>query len=816
MKRPFTDHGTEEPMKKRKNDKKPSHDTDCHKKQKKDQTEQRPSSKRIETLEERDARKTIAKEAKKRRKELARQQNNTVDDVEPPSSSSSSSSSSSRLVNHHEDDDEDENRYTEDTDADAEEEDDEEEEDDGLKSAIFGGVSNRETVGKSVVDQLRPSSSHDESKKVKMQKKKDEDEDFNDELFDDSVILAPEEPMSVTDAMKNWGLDEDLAKNLMEDGIDGFFPVQRAVIPHLLRSNVRTCVFPRDMCVSAPTGSGKTIAYALPILHTLKNRTVVRLRALLLLPSRELANQVYRVFSRLARGTDLGITVCTGQTPLEEEQRLIMGACFAGGMVSVPGRSNSSSSSSSGSSSGSRTNNIGGAGAASHMDGFFSNRDLYFRSTNVLGNSAVDILICTPGRLLDHIQHTNGFTLQHLRFLVLDEADRLLGNAYHSWVRTLVQSAHTTQSTAVGDHFNNLHQRNVSSMDMTIESSIKSSFAAGNGDILPTAATLPFLAISQRPLQRLLFSATLTDNPRKLAMLGINNPLIVRAHLGDSNRLNAKVITEPDDENKITSSLSTSGYILPSTLEESMIVCETARRPLLLVSLLIEAVGIPKQFAIKDTTMKATKSDKSGHTSLSNICANQGTLCVIFSSSVETTHRLCRLLQLVNRQHGSNGSVFGGRVAEMSRLMRSDERELIMTAAAKGDIKILVSSDHMARGIDLPNIKLIVNYDPPKHAKTYVHRVGRTARANRYGHSLTLLKEGQVGVFRKMRATISTQEHQQDEHKDQKSEGLLKCKVNADVEKLVEPLYTKALKQLSDVMVKESRGELSVGADLSL
>ena len=806
MKRPFTNPGNDElATKKRKNEKKEQpqddrfHSVDHHNKQKRNETE-RPSSKRIETLEERDARKAIAKEAKKRRKELARQQNDDDDRLDEPTSSSSI-----RQLIHNKDDDE----RLDAEDADLEEEEDEEE-DDGLKSAIFGGDRIRETMGKSVVDQLRPSTSHDESKKVKMQKKRDEDEDFNDELFDDSVILAPEEPMSVSDAMKIWGLDEELAKNLMEDGIDGFFPVQRAVIPHLLRSNVRTCVFPRDMCVSAPTGSGKTIAYALPILHTLKSRTIVRLRALLLLPSRELANQVYRVFSRLARGTDLGVAVCTGQTPLEEEQRLIMGACFTGGMVSAPGRSSSSSSSSSSS----RTNNIGGVSAASHVDGFFSNRDLYFRSNSVLGNSAVDILICTPGRLLDHIQHTADFTLQHLRFLVLDEADRLLGNAYHSWVRTLVQSAHTTQSTAVSDNFKTFHQRDVLSMDTAIEASIKSSFAANTEEILPTAATLPFLAISQRPLQRLLFSATLTDNPRKLAMLGINNPLIVRAHLGDSDRRNTKEHTEQDDEGKITSALSTSGYILPSTLEESMIVCETARRPLLLVSLLIEAVGIPKQFSIKDTTMKVTKSDKSGHTSLSNICAKQGTLCVIFSSSVETTHRLCRLLQLVNQQHGSNRSVFGGRVAEMSRLMRSDERELIMTAAAKGDIKILVSSDHMARGIDLPNIKLIVNYDPPKHAKTYVHRVGRTARANRYGHSLTLLKEGQVGVFRKMRATINTQE-QQDEHKDQKIGGLLKCKVNADLEKLVEPIYAKALKQLSDVMVKESRGELTVGADLT-
>ena len=64
----------------------------------------------------------------------------------------------------------------------------------------------------------------------------------------------------------------------------------------------------------------------------------------------------------------------------------------------------------------------------------------------------------------------------------------------------------------------------------------------------------------------------------------------------------------------------------------------------------------------------------------------------------------------------------------MSRLLRAGDRESLMQEARDGGIKVLVSSDQLARGIDLPNIRFVINYDAPKYTKTYVHRVGRTAR----------------------------------------------------------------------------------------
>jgi ATP-dependent RNA helicase DDX51/DBP6 len=56
------------------------------------------------------------------------------------------------------------------------------------------------------------------------------------------------------------------------------------------------------------------------------------------------------------------------------------------------------------------------------------------------GSSKVDILITTPGRLIDHISSTPNFTLQHLRFLVIDEADRLLNQSYNDWLNQILQA----------------------------------------------------------------------------------------------------------------------------------------------------------------------------------------------------------------------------------------------------------------------------------------------------------------------------------------------------------------------------------------
>ena len=60
----------------------------------------------------------------------------------------------------------------------------------------------------------------------------------------------------------------------------------------------------------------------------------------------------------------------------------------------------------------------------------------------------MDILICTPGRLVDHLSSTRNFTLHHVRFLVIDEADRLLDQSYHGWLGKVLKAAYNKQSTS--------------------------------------------------------------------------------------------------------------------------------------------------------------------------------------------------------------------------------------------------------------------------------------------------------------------------------------------------------------------------------
>ena len=332
-----------------------------------------------------------------------------------------------------------------------------------------------------------------------------------------------------------------------------------------------------------------------------------------------------------------------------------------------------------------------------------------------------------------------------LKFL----ADRLLGNAYHSWVRTIVRNTHSA------GYQNKAPVKGIGTNE-------------GGNELL-------YFLNQQRPLQRLLFSATMTDNPRKLALLNIFNPQVVRVgqqqqkEEGGEEGLSNSMVDEGEmvsqgtpgmkeegkkylrspheakaERNANTEVIAQSEYNLPSTLSEYKCVTETSKRPLLLLSILFEATGIISN-GLYDFSFPEQSSN----------------ICIIFSSSLASTHRLCRLLQLVNRQHEmdsntpSSSYIFGGKVCEMSRAVDKQNRQRVMSEAAEGKVRLLIATDHMSRGIDLPNVTLVINYDPPRQAKTYVHRVGRTARANRQGWAITMLKNGQTKEFKKMRGSIS-------------------------------------------------------------
>ena len=108
--------------------------------------------------------------------------------------------------------------------------------------------------------------------------------DPNDEL----QIALRMSKQSIAEAAKAWNLAPFLVDNLTADGYTSFFPIQSLVIPNVIAADRHDSIQARDICVAAPTGSGKTLAFVLPILNSLSNRRIRRLRALVVLPSRDL------------------------------------------------------------------------------------------------------------------------------------------------------------------------------------------------------------------------------------------------------------------------------------------------------------------------------------------------------------------------------------------------------------------------------------------------------------------------------------------------------------------------------------------------
>lgn len=168
--------------------------------------------------------------------------------------------------------------------------------------------------------------------------------------------------------------------------------MQKAILPRLLREELVTPSYyaPADILVSAPTGSGKTLAYAIPLIETLSARRILRLRGLIVLPTKELVVQVRELLEVLAKGTSLQVSQHAA-TQLKQDRRDHRPAVFCTGTAKHR------------------------RGSDQHVSSLMLAR-LMPRLYG--GSSKIDILVATPGRLIDHLEKTPNFSLQHLRFLV--------------------------------------------------------------------------------------------------------------------------------------------------------------------------------------------------------------------------------------------------------------------------------------------------------------------------------------------------------------------------------------------------------------
>lgn len=374
----------------------------------------------------------------------------------------------------------------------------------------------------------------------------------------DPTFFDTEASAVLADSAASFGelhLSRPLLRAIADLGWTTPTPIQAKTIPLALAG--------RDICGSAVTGSGKTGAFLLPILERLlfRDKRASAIRVLCVLPTRELAAQVWQVASALGKRTDIqAALVVGGLSNKTQEQEL---------------------------------------------------------------RARPDIVVCTPGRMLDHVLNAQGIHLDDVDILVLDEADRLLEMGFAEEVTQLVQAC-------------------------------------------------------PKGRQTLLFSATMTEKVDELAALSLRRPVRVSAdplfdlaqHLTQEF---VRVRDEPD------------------------------REPMFLAL-------VTRSFRER---------------------------VIVFCSRKRTAHRLAIVLGL----HDVPAAELHGDLTQRQRLEALEAFRL-------EQVDVLVATDLAARGLDLPVVNAVVNYDMPKQLATYVHRVGRTARAGRTGVAVSLVAGSQRAMMR--------------------------------------------------------------------
>jgi len=359
----------------------------------------------------------------------------------------------------------------------------------------------------------------------------------------------------------DFGLNEAITRALAEEKYLTPTPIQTQTIPTVMSG--------RDVIGIAQTGTGKTAAFALPILHRLANnpRAAERktCRVLVLSPTRELSGQILDSFRAYGRHLRITAALVIGGVPMGGQFRALL--------------------------------------------------------------NGVDVLVATPGRLLDLVQ-SNALRLGDVDCLVLDEADRMLDMGFIHDIRKIV-------------------------------------------------AKLP----AQR--QTLMFSATMPRAISDLAAQMLRDPVKVA----------------------VTPAASTVELV-----EQRVIRVDRAAKPAILVDLLRRE---PVERAL------------------------------IFTRTKHGADKVVRRL------------VQAGIAAEAIHGNKSQgQRERVLAAFRNGKVRTLVATDIAARGIDVDGISHVINFEVPNVPETYVHRIGRTARAGAAGVAISLCDGEEVAFVRDIEKLI--------------------------------------------------------------
>ncbi|KAJ5754899.1 hypothetical protein N7533_004442 [Penicillium manginii] len=445
------------------------------------------------------------------------------------------------------------------------------------------------------------------------------------------------------DTFTNLGLSPNLAAHLLTKlELKAPTAIQKASVSQLLKEE-------SDAFIQAETGSGKTLAYLLPLVQRImalskatKEAGVHRdsgLFAIILAPTRELCKQISVVLENVLRCANWIVcgTVIGGEKKKSEKARLRKG---------------------------------------------------------------LNILVATPGRLADHLDNTEVLDVSNVRWLVLDEGDRLMDLGFEEELQGIVKKLDARQ---------------------------RPSRVPG----VPTRRTT------------VLCSATLKMNVQRLGEISLKDAVHIKADPTDED---GETDGNKDDEDsfRVPAQLKQSYAVVPSKLrlvsltaflKRTFIRKGSVMKAIVFVSCADSADFLFEVFSREFGKRKGRKnkdgndsgdeedeSDEAKVLSEREKMSPHGTIApaTAFSNSLNSVR--------LHRLHGSLPQQV--RTATLKSFSRSD------------DPSVMVCTDVAARGLDLPNVELVIEYDPAFSADDHTHRIGRTARLGRDGRACIFLQPG--------------------------------------------------------------------------
>ncbi|KAI9892898.1 MAG: ATP-dependent RNA helicase [Vezdaea aestivalis] len=428
-----------------------------------------------------------------------------------------------------------------------------------------------------------------------------------------------EEPGVDVSAWDRLGLSNETIYALSGLKFSSPTPIQQAAIPEVLAGH--------DVIGKAATGSGKTLAFGIPMLERFleANRSrsadpveskgldvTKKVVGLILAPTRELAHQLDSHLRDLCQRPGVSkmiIATLTGGLSAHKQQRLLNGA---------------------------------------------------------------DIVVATPGRLWEMMSQNVDLLarLQKARFLVLDEADRLLSEGHFKEVESILESLDRSPESAEAEKVSRKSRRQ----------------------------TLVFSATFHKDLQQKLTSKSKTWQQKEEMSRTESLEYLLK-------KLNFREETPKFVDVNPASQMA-------ANLHEALVECEGMEKDLYLYTLL---------FYYSEKRI------------------------LIFTNSISSVRRLTSLLQSLSAAAHSIHS----QMAQKARL-RSIER--FSSSQTTGGI--LVATDVAARGLDIPSVDVVVHYHVPRSADMYIHRSGRTARAERSGSSVLLCSPEEVAGVRRLMGQV--------------------------------------------------------------